>query len=111
MIEGKKNDILNKLASMPVGELDTMRDKTQLELKDILHKYHMKRDAELVYKHETRWKLKDEGHSYGKIEQILRMDKKLYQLKRDIMALGTQKEEVKLKISIVESYFWKNKGG
>lgn len=103
--------ILDKLSKMPPSELDRMRDITQLELKGILHKYHIERDRELTVRFEKREKFLSEGDSFNKAEQRLRADKELYLLKKTILALSSQLKETELKLKIVENYYWKNKGG
>lgn len=108
-MEKIKKDILVTLSNMPTDELDKMRDTTQLELKTILHNYHLARDEELVYRHELRTKLLGEGNSFNKVEQMLRADQKLYELKRKILALSTERKETELKIEIVNNYFWKSR--
>lgn len=104
------DEVLQKLSQMLPADLDKMRDETQLELKGILRKYYVARDEELTKRHEKRKELLKEN-SLSKTEQLLRADEELYLLKKKILASSTKKKETELKISILSSYYWKNKGG
>ena len=105
----EKEQILDKLSNMPAFELDKMKDKKLLELKDVLKQYHIARDNECEARFKKREKLVSEGNSYNKAEQILRVDKDLHELKRKVMYLSSLKNDIKLCIEMINNYYWKNK--
>ena len=105
----EKDKILEKLQSMTLDELDKMRDRKILELRDLLTKYHKVKDDELVARHEKRRQLIDDGCSLNKAEQLLRGDEELYKMKRIIMEYASLKKKIELEIELVSSFYWKNK--
>ena len=105
----EKDKILEKLQSMTLDELDKMRDRKILELRELLTKYHKAKDDELVARHEKRRQLIDDGCSLNKAEQLLRGDEELYKMKRIIMEYASLKKKIELEISLITNYYWKAK--
>ena len=103
----KKDEILDKLGKMSVDQLDKLRDEKQVELKDAMHKYSKSKDDLMVLKHNKRKELIEQGNSLSKTEQLMRGDEAIFNQSRLVLALSEEKNQLKLTIEIVSSYFWK----
>ena len=103
----ERDQILEKLAQLPLEAIDKKRDKKTLELHDVLNELHKAKDEELTLKHTKRKVLVEEGHSLHRVEQLLRGDDELYSLKRLILAKANKKNTIKLELEILQNLFWK----
>ena len=102
----KKDEILDKLGKMNVDQLDKLRDKKQLEMREILKKYYKAKDEELTCKHEKRKELM-KNNSLSKVEQLLRADEELYLHKKLILSLTDVKKQLEIELELVKDFFWK----
>ena len=106
-----KDQILAKLSAMLPDDLDKMRDKLHLEQLEVLKEYAQTKDEELTMKYGKRKALLAEGHAVSKVENMLRADEELFLKKKMLIALGTKKKEIAIRLELTKSFFWKNKGG
>ena len=106
-----KQDILDKISAMPSYEIEPILDKKRLDLRNILREYHKTKDDEMVLRHSKRTAWLNEGHSFSRVDQMIRSDDELYKLKRKILELSGKKQDCKLAIEILEGAYWRNKGG
>ena len=104
-----KEQILAKLAKMPAHALDQRLQEKNLEMRAILSDYALAIDEESVYKFDLRKKLLAEGNSFSKVENMLRSDETLHNLKRKIMGISTNKKKLGIEIEIIKSYYFANK--
>ena len=102
-----KSDILDKLAAMDTDDLDNLRNEKQVELTTLLKELHLAKDEEMEYKNNKRVSLLAEGNSFGKVENLLRADQTLYQLRRKTSALSALKSELNLEIEIIKNLYWR----
>lgn len=103
-----KDKILATLRGMLPDALDRMRDDLQVEQLEAIGDYAKARDEELTMRYEKRKALLVDN-SVSKAENMLRADEELYLKKKLIIALGTKKKEIAIRLNLVESFFWKNK--
>ena len=101
-----KKTILEKISTMSVDELDLLRDKKIIELRDSSHELYLAKDEELTIRHNKLAELLKEN-SHSKAEQILRSDEELFNLKKKILGLRDVKNKLELEIEIIKSAFWK----
>jgi len=104
----KKDEILDKLSKMNVDTLDKLRDKKQLEMREILKKYYKAKDEELTCKYEKRKELGKE-HSLSKVEMMLRADEELYLHKKLILSLTDVKKQLEIELELIKDFYWKNR--
>ena len=104
----KKDEILDKLSKMNVDTLDKLRDKKQLEMKELLKKYYKAKDEELTCKYEKRKELGKE-HSLSKVEMMLRADEELYLHKKLILSLTDVKKQLEIELELIKDFYWKNR--
>jgi len=104
-----RDKILAKLSAMLPEDLDKMRDKLHLEQLELIKEHAKAKEEELIMKHDKRNALLAQGQSFSKAELMLRADEELYLKKKILLALSTKKKELAIRLSLVESFFWKNK--
>ena len=109
-MEQTKDQILEQLSKMSSEQLDKVKCKKLLELKDALKDKHKWKDNLLVLKREKEKTLLQSGLKESQIERELRRDEELFKLKRLASEAGYLVSKIKLEIEILEDFFWRNKG-
>lgn len=103
----EKQTILNKLNQCSLDQLDKIRDDLQAKLTGMLKEYHLAKDELLTTKHNKRKSLLELGNTHSKVEQLLRADDELFNLKRKVMGLSDNKKELEHQLEIVTNFYWK----
>lgn len=103
----EKDDILERLSKLSADEIDRKRDEKLLELREMSNKFYIAKDTEFTLKYNTRKKLLNEGHSFSKVENMLRADEELFKLKRLVMEYGSVKKKIELELEILKSLYWR----
>ena len=103
----KKDEILDKLSKMNVDTLDKLRDKKQLEMREMLKKYYKAKDDECLMKYNKRKELIAQGNSVSKTDLLLRNDEELFLTKRLIIELTAAKKQLEIELELAKEYFWK----
>ena len=104
-----KDKILEQLGKMPYEQIDDLKCKKLLELKDALHDKYMHKDNLLIKKRDKEKALMEGGMKESQIERELRRDEELFTLRRLVSSSGHLVEKIKLEVEILKDYFWKNK--
>ena len=104
-----KEKILETLSRLNVSQLDTMKDKKLVELREADKNYFLARDKELDLKYNKRKQLLNEGNSHSRIDQLFKSDEELFFLKKKILALGALRKSINLEIKLIINAFWRNK--
>ena len=108
MTEPTKEEILEKLDKLTVDQIDRMKDEKLVELKSAIKEHALVADEYLVSKFDKQEELLKEN-SHNKTEQLLRADRELFEMKRQERGLSAKIKELKLAVTILSNYYWKNK--
>ena len=104
-----REKILDTLSKLNVSQLDVMKDKKLLKLREADKNYFIARDKELDLKYNKRKKLLNEGNSHSKIDQLFKSDEELFYLKKKILALGALRKIISLELKLLDSAYWRAK--
>lgn len=104
-----RDKILEVLSNKSLYELDQMLQAERLKINGIIGELAKAREDELSYKFAKRKELLSEGNSPSKVENILRSDELLYNLKKKIIGLVALKAQSSNKIEVIRSYYFSNR--
>ena len=104
-----KDEVLKLLAAKSSDELLDMLERERIDHNKIIADLAKLREEELTYKYTNRKRLLAEGNSYSKVENILRIDEKLYRLKKSIIGIAALKKQKENRIEVIKNYYWGNR--
>ncbi len=108
-MEKTKDQVLEQLSKMSPEELDKVKCKKLLELKDALKEKHKWKDNLLVSRRDKERALLKSGLKESQIERELRRDEELFMLKRLVGESRYLVNKIRLEVEILEDFFWRNK--